>query len=194
MRLERTGIALAVAAALALPPVVMAQQPEKPAKQTRAADQAKGALASADRKFVMEAAHGGMAEVELGKLAAEKGSSDAVKQFGKRMAEDHGKASDELKQLAQQKGVTLPTDLDAKHKQLRERLTKLTGAEFDRAYANEMVKDHKKDVADFKREASRAKDPDLKAWAGKTLPTLEDHLKQAQDMEAQVKSAPRAAR
>ena len=191
MRLERTAIVLAVAAALALPPAVMAQQPsDKPAKQ---AEQNKGSLAAADRKFVMEAAHGGLAEVELGKMAAEKGASDAVKQFGKRMADDHAKAADELKQFAQQKGVTLPTDLDPKHKQLRDRLAKLNGADFDKAYANEMVKDHKKDVADFKREAQRAKDPDLKAWAGKTLPTLEDHLKQAQDMQAQAKSAPRAA-
>jgi putative membrane protein len=188
MRFERTAIALAVAAALAAPPAVMAQQPsDKPATKAQR-------LASTDRKFVMDAAHGGMAEVELGKMAAEKGSSDAVKQFGKRMADDHAKAADELKQLAQQKGVTLPTDVDAKHKQLRDRLAKLNGAEFDKAYANEMVKDHKKDVADFKREAQRAKDPDLKAWADKTLPTLEDHLKQAQDMQAQVKSAPRAAR
>jgi len=192
MRLDRTALALAVAAALALPPAVMAQQPEKPAGQTKA--QNNGGLAAADRRFVMEAAHGGMAEVELGKLAAEKGSSDTVKQFGKRMADDHAKASDEIKDFAQKKGLTLPTDLDARHKQLRDRLAKLSGADFDRAYANEMVKDHKKDVADFKREAKAAKDPDLKAWAEKTVPTLEDHLKQAQDMQAQVKSAPRAAR
>jgi len=194
MRPDRTVLALAVAAALALPPAVMAQQPA-PAQQAPAQkDQGKGGLAAADRKFVMEAARGGLAEVELGKLAAEKGSADAVKQFGKRMADDHAKAAAELKDFADKKGMTLPTDLDPKHKQLRDRLAKLTGADFDRAYANEMVKDHKKDVADFKREAKGAKDPDLKAWAGKTLPTLEDHLKAAQDMQAQVKSAPRAAR
>jgi len=191
MRLERTAIALAVAAALALPPAVMAQQPPTAPKESA---QAKGGLAAGDRKFVMEAARGNMAEVELGKLAAEKGASDTVKQFGKRMADDHGKAGTELKAFADQKGLTLPTDLDPKHKQLRDRLAKLNGADFDKAYANEMVKDHKKDVADFKREAKAAKDPDLKSWAGKTLPTLEDHLKQAQDMQAQVKSAPRAAR
>jgi putative membrane protein len=105
------------------------------------------------------------------------------------MADDHGKASDELKQLAQQKGLTLPADLDPKHKALRDRLAKLNGADFDKAYASEMVKDHRKDVADFKRQANAAKDPDLKSWAGKTLPTLEEHLKQAQDMEGQVKTA-----
>ena len=194
MRLDRTALALVVAAALALPPAVMAQQPA-PAQQAPAQkDQGKGGMAAADRKFVMEAARGGLAEVELGKLAAEKGSADAVKQFGKRMADDHAKAAAELKDFADKKGMTLPADLDPKHRQLRDRLAKLTGADFDRAYANEMVKDHKKDVADFKREAKGAKDPDLKAWAGKTLPTLEDHLKAAQDVQAQVKSAPRAAR
>jgi len=181
MRLHRTAIALAAAAALALPPAVMAQT-DKPG------------MAAADRKFVMEATRGNLAEVELGKLAAEKGASETVKQFGKRMADDHAKAAAELKDFADKKGMTLPTDFDPKHKQLRDRLAKLNGADFDKAYANEMVKDHKKDVAEFKREANAAKDPDLKAWAGKTLPTLEDHLKQAQDMQAQVKSAPRAAR
>ncbi len=192
MRAGRTAIALAIAAALALPPAAMAQQ--APKTESKPAAEKTGGLAAGDRKFVMEVARGGMAEVELGKMAAEKGSSDAVKQFGQRMADDHGKASEELKQFAQQKGLTLPADLDPKHKQLRDRLAKLNGVEFDKAYANEMVKDHKKDVADFRREAKGAKDPDLKAWVGKTLPTLEEHLKQAQDMQAQVKSAPRAAR
>jgi len=192
MKLHRTTLAFAVAAALVLPPAVMAQQPAP--KPESKQGQNKGGLAQGDRKFVMEAAHGNMAEVELGKLAADKGASDAVKQFGKRMTDDHGKANAELKDFAEKKGLTLPADLDAKHKQLRDRLAKLNGADFDRAYANEMVKDHKKDVADFKREAKGAKDPDLKAWASKTLPTLEDHLKQAQDMQAQLKSAPRAAR
>jgi putative membrane protein len=195
MRLDRTALALAVAAALALPPAVMAQQAPKPeSKPAQAKDQNKGGLASGDRRFVMDAAHGNTAEVELGKLAAEKGSSDAVKQFGKRMTDDHAKANAELKEFAEKKGLTLPADLDPKHRQLRDRLAKLNGADFDRAYANEMVNDHKKDVAEFKREAKSAKDPDLKAWASKTLPTLEDHLKQAQDMQTQVKSAPRAAR
>src|SRR5258705_5827885 len=182
MRAGRTAIALAIATALALPPAAMAQQ--APKTESKPAAEKTGGLAAGDRKFVMEVARGGMAGVELGKMAAEKGSSDAVKQFGQRMADDHGKASEELKQFAQQKGLTLPADLDPKHKQLRDRLAKLNGVEFDKAYANEMVKDHKKDVADFRREAKGAKDPDLKAWVGKTLPTLEEHLKQAQDMQA----------
>ena len=184
MRLDRTVLALAVAAVLALSTGVMAQQSPAPA----------GGLAASDRKFVMEAAKGGVAEVELGKLASEKGTNPAVKQFGRRMVDDHGKASAELKELAGKKNVTLPSELDAKHAKLRDRLSKLQGAELDRAYADEMVKEHRKDVNNFRREATSAKDPDLKAWAGKTLPTLEDHLKQAQQMQTQVKSAPRAAR
>jgi putative membrane protein len=192
MRLDRTVLALVVAAALALPAGVMAQQSPAPKKEGQAKEA--GGLAESDRKFVMEAAKGGMAEVELGKLASEKGTNPAVKQFGQRMVDDHGKASAELKEFAGKKNVTLPTDLDPKHAKLRDRLSKLQGAEFDRAYADEMVKDHKKDVSDFRREAKNAKDADLKAWAGKTLPTLEDHLKQAQQMQTQVKSAPRAAR
>jgi putative membrane protein len=184
MRFHRTLVTLVAAAAIALPLGAGAQT----------ATDAKGGMPQADRKFMMNVARDGMAEVELGKLAAQKGNSDAVKQFGQRMADDHGKANDELKNLAQQKGLTLPTDLDSKHKQAMDRLSKLSGADFDRAYVNDMVRDHRKDVNEFKREADRAKDPDLKSWAQKTLPTLEDHLKQVQQLQAQVKSAPRAAR
>jgi putative membrane protein len=192
MRRDRTMLALAIAAALAMPPAVLAQQAPTARSETR--EQATGGLPRSDEKFVMDAAKGSMAEVELGKMAAEKGTSDLVKQFGQRMVDDHGKASAELKDLAEKKNVKLPAELDSKHRQLRDRLAKLSGAEFDRAYADEMVRDHKKDVSEFKREAGRAKDADLKAWAGKTVPTLEDHLKQAQQMQAQVKGAPRAAR
>src|SRR6185369_13026718 len=189
MKLERTAIALAVAAALALPPAVMAQQPppEKPAKTERpAADQNKGGLAAADRKFVMEVAHGGMAEVELGKLAAEKGSSDAVKQFGQRMVDDHSKANDELKTLAQNKKITLPTEIGAEEKALRDRLVKLSGPAFDQAYMKAMLSDHLKDVSEFRTESRSGKDPDVKAWAAKTLPTLEQHLKMARDANGTV--------
>jgi predicted outer membrane protein len=109
MRMQRTLTPFVAAAALALASVAGAQAPAKP--ETSKSD-AKGSLAGADRKFVLEAARGNMTEVELGKLASERASSDAVKQFGQRMATDHGKAYDELKDLAQQKGLALPADLD----------------------------------------------------------------------------------
>jgi putative membrane protein len=157
---------------------------EKPATQKTAGTS--GTLAPSDHNFVNEAAIGGMAEVELGNLAKEKASNPDVKSFGERMASDHGKANDELKSWAQQKNVTLPTELDAKHKATQERLAKLSGEAFDKAYMKEMVADHTHDVAAFKRESTSAKDADLKSWAGKTLPTLEDHMKLAKETNAKV--------
>lgn len=142
--------------------------------------------AGSDSHFVMDAAKGGLAEVEMGKLAAEKASSPDVKQFGQRMVDDHSKANDELKAVASQKGITLPTELAPADKATLDRLSKLSGEAFDRAYMSDMVKDHKKDVAEFKKEASAGKDADVKAFAGKTLPTLEEHLKMAQDVHGKV--------
>jgi putative membrane protein len=141
----------------------------------------------------MEAGQGGMAEVELGKLAEQRGSIDAVKDFGRRMAADHGKASEELTQLARQKGLTLPTKLDSKHQSLYDRLAKLSGAEFDRACITEMVKDHRKDAAEFKKLADQGRDAELKAWARKTLPTIEDHLQTVENLSTQVKSSSKSS-
>jgi putative membrane protein len=141
---------------------------------------------SGDQSFVMKVAEGGLAEVELGKLAAQKGQSEEVKKFGQRMVDDHGKANDELKSLAQQKNITIPTDLNAKDKALRDTLASLKGAQFDREYMHAMLTDHQKDVAAFRTESKSGKDPDVKAWAGKTLPTLEEHLKQARDANRAV--------
>ena len=135
-----------------------------------------------DQHFVKKAAEGGLAEVELGKLATEKASSDEVKKFGQRMVDDHSKANDQLKQLASSKGIEVPTDLSAKDKATKERLSKLSGEQFDKAYMKDMVKDHTQDVSEFKKESTSAKDPDVKNFASQTLPTLEDHLKQARSI------------
>lgn len=136
------------------------------------------ALSGADRKFMMEAANGGMAEVQMGQLALQKATNDQVKQFAQKMVDDHGKANDELKALAAQKGVTLPTDVDAKIKAKMTRMQGLSGAAFDQAYVADMHKDHIKDVAAFQKEANTGKDSDVKGWAAKTLPTLQGHLDQ----------------
>jgi putative membrane protein len=136
----------------------------------------------ADTKFMKEAAEGGMAEVALGQLAVEKASSSDVKKFGQRMVDDHGKANDDLKQLASQKNVDLPQDLNAKDKATKASLEKLSGQQFDQAYMKDMLKDHKKDIADFRRESRSARDPDVKKFASQTLPTLEEHLKQAESI------------
>ena len=156
-----------------------------------AADKASGGssqLSAMDKHFVRKAAQGGIAEVELGKLATQKASSDEVKKFGQRMVDDHSKANDQLKQLAQQKGVDLPTQPDAKDQAAMKRLEKLSGDQFDKAYMTDMVKDHTKDVAEFQMEANSGSDSDIKAFASKTLPTLQDHLKMAQDTLASLGS------
>jgi putative membrane protein len=140
------------------------------------------ALNSTDQKFVMEAAMGGMAEVELGRLAAERGSSDGVKQFGQRMVDDHSRANSELMQLTSARGVNVPASLDAKHQSLMTKMTQLSGAAFDSAYAKEMVKDHQKDVSLFQKQAARGADGDLRAFAAKTLPTLQEHLRMAREL------------
>lgn len=141
---------------------------------------------AADEAWVMKVARGGIAEVELGKLAAEKASSDAVKQFGQRMVDDHSKANEELKALAQSKKITLPTEIGPEEKALRDRLVKLSGPAFDQAYMKAMLNDHLKDVGEFRTESRSGKDPNVKAWAAKTLPTLEEHLKMARDANGAV--------
>jgi putative membrane protein len=139
-------------------------------------------LTSADQKFVMEAAMGGMAEVELGRLAAERGSSDSVKQFGQRMVDDHSRANTELMQLTSARGINVPTSLDAKHQAMMTKMSQLSGAAFDREYAKEMVKDHQKDVSLFQKQAMRGADADVKAFAARTLPTLQEHLRMAREL------------
>lgn len=136
-------------------------------------------MSSQDHKFVMEAAMGGLMEVELGRVAAQRGTSDAIKQFGQRMVDDHTKVNEELMSLASSKGMTLPTTLDEKHQKDVTKLSGMSGAEFDRAYAKEMLSDHTKDVKEFERQSTRAGDPDIRAFAAKTLPTLQEHLQMA---------------
>jgi putative membrane protein len=138
-----------------------------------------GNLKSNDSHFLMDAAMGGLMEVELGRLAAQQGASDAVKQFGQRMVDDHSKANTELMTLASSKGITLPTALDEKHQKDVTKLSAMSGAQFDRAYAKMMLSDHTKDVSEFEKQSTKGTDPDLKAFAGKTLPTLQEHLQMA---------------
>jgi putative membrane protein len=131
-------------------------------------------------------AKGGRAEVALGELAGTHAKNDDVKKFGRRMVEDHGKANEELTALARAKGVDLPKEMDRPQKRVHDRLAKLTGESFDRAYVEEMVKDHRKDVKEFEQQATRAKDPDLKARVDKTLPTLHEHLREIENISAKV--------
>jgi putative membrane protein len=109
-----------------------------------------------------------------------------VKKFAQHVADDHGKANDELKTLAQNKSITLPEGTDPHAKAMHDKLSKMSGAAFDRAFMQVMVTDHKKAVKDFRMASKSAKDPDVKGWAAKTLPTLEEHLKMAQSTTTPV--------
>jgi putative membrane protein len=136
-----------------------------------------------DKKFAKEAALGGLTEVELGKLAQQKASSDAVKQFAQKMIDDHTKANDELKQAASKGGLQLPDALDKKHQSRVDKLSKLSGAEFDKAYIKDQMKDHQEDVRKFHAEAENGTDPTIKEFASKTVPTLEQHLQMVKDLQ-----------
>jgi putative membrane protein len=142
-----------------------------------------------DKKFVTDAALGGMAEVELGKLATQKASSDAVKQFGQKMVDDHSKANDQLKEIASKENISIPDSLDSKHQSRIEKLSKLSGPDFDKAYVKDQVKDHKKDVSEFKSEAESGSNPNIKQFASTTLPTLQQHLSMAQDLNKTEKKS-----
>jgi len=142
-----------------------------------------------DDKFAAEAASGGMAEVKLGELAQQKGTSDKVKDFGQRMVTDHSKAGDDLKQVAQQQGLNLPQEMSKQDQATYDRLSKLEGKQFDEAYARVMLTDHQKGVAAFEKEASTGKNEALKEFASRALPTLKEHLKLAHEMARTSTSA-----
>ncbi|HEX8921212.1 MAG TPA: DUF4142 domain-containing protein [Pyrinomonadaceae bacterium] len=140
-------------------------------------------LNSMDRKFMMEAAMGGKAEVAMARLALERSSSDAVKQYAQQMIDDHTKAGDELAQVASMKGVSLPMEPDAKHKAMLAKMQQLSGAAFDAEYIKTAgVKDHEKMEKLFMSESSKGKDADAKGFAAKTLPTVQAHLRMAREM------------
>jgi putative membrane protein len=143
--------------------------------------------ATSDADFVEDAAIGGMSEVELGKLASTKATSADVKAFGQMMVTDHTKANDELKALATKKGWKLPAEVDSSHKSTADDLKSRAGADFDKEYVEEMVDDHETDVKAFEDKAKNATDPDLKAFAEKTLPTLRKHLDAIKAIQAKMK-------
>ena len=144
-------------------------------------------LSSSDQVFMKKAATGGMAEVQLGNLAQDKSSSEAVKDFGSRMVTDHSKANDKLKQIAADKNVELPTTLGKQEQAEMKKLQTMSGANFDKAYMKHMLSDHHKDIAGFEKEAKSGKDADVKAFASDTLPTLREHLQLAKKTEGMLK-------
>lgn len=180
-------VTLLAAAALACAPAALAQKSSTGSAERMTNPHHKN-LSSADRTFMMKAAQGGQAEVKLGNLAQSNGQSQAVKDFGQRMVTDHGKANDQLKNIASQMNVNLPSDLSAKDQATYDRLSKLHGPAFDKAYMRDMVSDHKMDIAEFNRESRSGHDTDVKNFASSTLPTLHSHLTQAESTYKQVLS------
>jgi len=143
------------------------------------------ALTSADKKAIMDMGMANMAEVAAGKMAVGKSQNADVKAFAQQMIDDHSKALTEVQTLAQAKGVTLPTELDAKHKAMAAKLDKLSGDKFDKEYMkNAGVSDHKTVHAMLMKDEKAAKDADVKALAGKMLPVVEQHMKSAQMITA----------
>ena len=140
-----------------------------------------------DASFAVEAADGGMMEVMLGNLALKNATSPALKEFGRQMVNDHGNGNKQLKALAEQKGISIPTVLSDKNQKKVDDLSTKTGADFDKAYADLMVEDHKADIDAFRKQAEKGNDPELKAWAGETLPMLEHHLQMAEGNRKQLK-------
>ena len=164
----------AAAVALLVAAPALAQQPS--------AAQPRQTLSQADANFVKEAAIGSKFEVETGQLAERNAANAQVKQFGARMVQDHGNASKQLNAIVSGKGATLPQELDPKHAQLHDRLARLKGAEFDRAYMDAMVKDHDEDSQKFGQEADNGNDPDIKQFARTTLAVIKDHDRMAHEI------------
>jgi putative membrane protein len=141
-------------------------------------------LSKADEEFVTKAQKSGLLEVEAGNLASQKATNPEVKSFGQQMVTDHQKANDRLNQIAQQKGLSATAQMDEKHQKKIQKLSEKTGAEFDKAYIDEMIKEHKKDVEEYSKAAKDAKDPDLRSFAAETVPILEGHLQKITDIKS----------
>lgn len=147
------------------------------------------ALADETSRFLKKAAAGGIAEVELAELAMERAKSKQVKKLAKHIKQDHEQANQALKSVADKKGVPLPDETDANHKKEKQRLAKLEGSEFDRAYVNAMIEDHQKDIKQFEKQARQGEDAELKQYAEQTLPKLRQHLTHAKEIQKKLKGA-----
>jgi putative membrane protein len=165
----------------------LAQSQETTPQQPAEAGQQQ--LAQEDLEFATKAAQGGIKEVRLGELAQQQAATPEVQQFGQRMVQDHGQANEQLMQIAESKGIELPTEMPQDAQQLHDELQQKSGQEFDQAYMDEMVSDHHEEVEAFQQYVEAGQDPDLKSFAEQTLPVLEQHLQLAQQTQEQVTAA-----
>jgi putative membrane protein len=181
----RLTIAFAAATAFALSPAVLAQSKDASVKT----EQKKSGLASKDRKYFRDIAEANMAEVQTGKVAQQKASSDEVKKFAQHMVDDHGKMLEEQQSMAKTKGVQLPKQPKKEHQSALKKLESTSGADFDRTYMQQMVRDHEKTLKLVRDAAKNAKDPEIKQAAEKAAPDVEEHLKMAKQIMEKEKSA-----
>jgi putative membrane protein len=168
--------------ALPIASLAIAQEAKKESRQTAA----KGGLDKKDADYLRRMGAADLAEVEAGKLAAGKASSDGVKKFAQHMMAEHGKGMEEGRQLAESKRVKLPTEPSKKHQAAMKKLEEQSGAEFDRAYMNQMVRDHQDTLKLLQDAAKNAQDPQIKAAAQKKVPTVQEHLKMARQQVASL--------
>jgi putative membrane protein len=138
------------------------------------------------QSFLQKAAEGQQAEIALGQLASERAGAQQVKQFGAQMIEDHRKARAEIQHLASKEGVALPTELTDNHKDKQEQFARLSGSEFDRAYIDYILRDHRKEVKEFERHVKAIKNPQVQQWAEDALPLLKQHLHQAEQIASSI--------
>jgi putative membrane protein len=159
------------------------QQGQYQQRQNTAQGQAK---VGADRDFALKAMMGGMMEVKLGQFAAENAANASVRQLGQKLVQDHTQANKELMTIAGKEQIQFPREMSKEHQDLWNRLSAFRGADFDKHFVQHVIADHQKDIAEFEREAKDGQDPQLKAFAAKTLPTLREHLKLAQDVAGKL--------
>lgn len=158
------------------------RQPSTLQNRQNTTEQNQNRLSSSDRLFMERAAQGNMAEIRLSQLALQRASSDEVKQYAQQMIDQHTQANNQLMQLARQKNVTLPRQLDAQHQQIERQLQRLSGASFDQAYMRAMVNDHAQTAALFQRQTEQGKDRDVVAFASQLLPAIQQHYAMANSM------------
>jgi putative membrane protein len=180
---------LASVAAVGLMAQPALAQNQKTSPQPPVVEATQQKLAQVDIEFATEAAQGGLKEVKFGELAQQQATHDEVKQFAKRMVQDHGEANDELKEIAEGKAIELPQKLPDDAQRKYDELQQKSGDEFDQAYMDDMVSDHRKDVAHFQEYVDSGQDPDLTKFAAQTLPVLKQHLQLAEQTQQQVSAA-----
>lgn len=184
-----TGLSLLALGFYLVPPAFsQTQTPTSPSgqKQKSATQAGQNQKAVSPEEFVRMASEGNLAEINLGRMAEKQATNEGIKDFGQRLVKDHTKANEELNKLANRKNFKVAQKMNAKHEKLANQFSKLNGANFDRSFLKDMVKDHEKDISLFEAQAKNGTDPDVKAFAAKTLPTLKEHLKIARNLDKKI--------